>query len=645
MSLEIFSCRECDRTFDTRGRFNQHSNTHKKPYICETCGRGFGLRADLLRHTNARHQVGNARYNCGVPGCIVKVSRKDNIAKHLKDHHPEKYKDSRRKQSQFGAKQNGGGKGSVSQTLEPKTHTVFNWWLSAGTGNTLALRSLLDAGFNVDSQAGDGNTALHCASRAGQTETISFLLEKGARLDIENERFETPLFEAAVGGQLQSIMLLLRAGGSVNNFGSYDGKSAGFVDHIVRVGDRQLVEAVLEIKIPQFKRDRASKARAIASTAARVGQVSILELIIRSDPEVFEYKGRESTPIDYAVACGQISSVQTLLVPSGLSKGHVTIPRRGLSRLLGVAIKRGFLAILQILLEYNPTATITPDYLLHPVGMGGRLEVFQYLLFVSKFHVDLQNRRRDTALHVAARGGHLNIVEALMSHGAQHDLLNYLGETPLLAAFWHNKLDVIRVLSKYDDTILEPQEVHLQATSLAEVAQRLLDKQKLSLKSRGYAQDYLWERKSLLYLAAEFDDLELAKLLLNHRDWDPQDINMNHSEFSWQHATALDIAKHIGHTGAAEFLIEHGALERNPIVQRQQEQHAQITAEPDHSNGKKDSEMQEDEDLTFDSDLEEQPYSYVGEYMNPHLNEVETLEEPGEAAKDTRTWMDTVLAG
>ncbi|KAJ4351076.1 hypothetical protein N0V95_004180 [Ascochyta clinopodiicola] len=428
---------------------------------------------------------------------------------------------------------------------------------------------------------------------------------------------------------------------------------------------------MLALETPQLNKDRASKARAFAIAAAKIGQVPLLESILNSDPGAAKSKEKRSSPIDYAVARGQISAVQTLLAPSGHSKDQSTEPSREMHQLVRSAAKRGFLAILEKLLEYDPNATIDREVLINSAFINGHSDMVRYFSVVQRIDIDpyitplhlpaacgylkmveflldygvqhdVLDYNKDTALHLAARKGHLKVVEALLSHGAQYDVLNSHAETPLLVAFWNKKLDIIRVLSGYDDTILESHETYLQATSLAEVAQRLLDKQKISISSRGHAQEYWLKFRSLLYLAAESGDLELARLVLNHQDWDPQDVNMRHSEYSWRLATALRIARHKGHTKIAQLLIEHGASDG---TQKQQEQPIPIRVEPDHLIGEKSSEMQEDMDSTSDSDLEEQPYSYIDEYMNFDRNEPSFTapDEPEQATQNTQTWMSTVL--
>lgn len=495
--------------------------------------------------------------------------------------------------------------------------TTTNWWEMANFGNVVVLNNLLKAGFNINAKAGDGNTALHCAARAGQVTAVEFLLANDAEVNVENDKRQTPLFVSPMDGHSECAMMILRAGGSVSRFGPrFWETELGFADHMVRSGDVQLIEAVIQDEFPQLKWSRSIKAAGFANAAAKIGHIPILQSIIKSDPQAFEGKSG-NTPIYYAVDRGHMAAVQMLLTPSGLSQDRRTVSFRKRSLLLRLAAKGGFLEILEMLLECDPT-TINGC----PTGAYSS---------------------RDTALHIAARHGHLNVVEALLSHGAAHDPCNRRGESPLLAAFWENKLDVVQALSQYDTSILEPQENCFRAVSLAKVAQRLLEKQILSIKAQGQKSGLLYQSKSLLYVASELGDLELAKLVLEHQDWSPKDTNKLYW-FPWP-LSVLDVARKKGHTEIVDLLLAHKAMTKAEI--RQQKYPTQREPKPSQPTTEMDLDMDDREDAMLDSnsDLEEQPFSYIDEYISPHTNDssLSPLDGPHPAATETQNWMSTVL--
>lgn len=61
-------------------------------------------------------------------------------------------------------------------------------------------------------------------------------------------------------------------------------------------------------------------------------------------------------------------------------------------------------------------------------------------------HTGEKNGDGTTALHAAARGGHLAVVELLLEHGAQPELADAQGNTALMLACRHGHADVVNAL-------------------------------------------------------------------------------------------------------------------------------------------------------------------------------------------------------
>jgi len=85
--------------------------------------------------------------------------------------------------------------------------------VAALSGQTEALRALLDAGFKPDLRTeNDGQTALMTAAQAGKVETIAFLISKGADPKAEATKpvGMTPFEFAVIGGHVDAIELLAK---------------------------------------------------------------------------------------------------------------------------------------------------------------------------------------------------------------------------------------------------------------------------------------------------------------------------------------------------------------------------------------------------------------------------------------------------
>jgi hypothetical protein len=155
---------------------SQHMKLHVKPRACEHCNKSFGLRTDLNRHVRARHRVGNARFKCSVQWCGFKATRKDNLTQHVKKVHGIQSTRPLHREASHGEAQDTSDQGDK----EPETLPEYTWLslMEATTaGNMTVIQEILDAGIDIDAQADDKRTALHCAARAGQVEATHFLLE------------------------------------------------------------------------------------------------------------------------------------------------------------------------------------------------------------------------------------------------------------------------------------------------------------------------------------------------------------------------------------------------------------------------------------------------------------------------------------
>lgn len=83
---------------------------------------------------------------------------------------------------------------------------------------------------------------------------------------------------------------------------------------------------------------------------------------------------------------------------------------------------------------------------LHKAAFWGHAHLLPVLIDQCKIDVDLTDCEGDTALHDAARFGHMEVVTALLKAGANRDIVNKKGETAAATAAAYNKADIVRQL-------------------------------------------------------------------------------------------------------------------------------------------------------------------------------------------------------
>ncbi|KAJ8111099.1 hypothetical protein OPT61_g6227 [Boeremia exigua] len=581
---ETFSCDLCPKSFESLGRYNQHLKTHSKPWKCKNCLRGFGLRADLNRHVKLRHTVGNQKYSCRVEGCVFNATRKDNLTQHTRRSHSST--------TNYAVVLQDGRKEQIPLPAEIAKQPPAGWILliqSASNGNISILTTLLESGCDLNSTADDGSTAMHCAARAGHTKIVHLLIERGAAHSVTNLRGRSALFEAVVGGYPDCILLLLRAGATTPRFEQERNDAVSnlaFVDHIIRIGNFELIKNILREKTTQLKYETGSKVRALAVAAARVGDMRVLGYLLDCDPDVLEspYKHlqiyakewiecKRQGPLWYAILNGHTQAVQLLLTPSTNYKGPhaTTLPRR----LLPHAARKGFTEICELFMES-----------------------------MSQVYSDLKMSIQ-AALLVAAQCGHLSVIKAIKCHEkSQSASLGINLDREILAAFWMNHLDTAQYLLQWKEVIPRDEETHMETLSLEGFGISLIRKGYLKVKDRGKVHlQHRWQNKSLLYFAAEHNARHLVEFVLEHQDFDNATIDASFlwSGMTWKdlRETALGVAQRLGHTEVAGLLIAHGATKQH-IKPAQANQEDPLQSKPPEPDS--DLEMEEASDLDSDDD-------------------------------------------
>ena len=97
--------------------------------------------------------------------------------------------------------------------------TPYSIFESAATGNTPALKLLLQAKSNVNARDYDHRTALHIACCEGHVETASMLIAHGANMTVQDRCGNEPLKEAITYGHHEIAEILHRAGASLSKHG------------------------------------------------------------------------------------------------------------------------------------------------------------------------------------------------------------------------------------------------------------------------------------------------------------------------------------------------------------------------------------------------------------------------------------------
>ncbi|GAA47164.1 ankyrin [Clonorchis sinensis] len=183
---------------------------------------------------------------------------------------------------------------------------------------------------------------------------------------------------------------------------------------------------------------------------------------------------------------------------------------------------------------------------LHLAAKEAHTEVVRELLKRGA-NVHVATKKGNTALHVASLAGHLEIVKLLIEFGADVNCQSQNGFTPLYMAAQENHVEVVNLLlnNSANPALSTEDGFSPLAVALQQGHERIVAVL-LERDSRGKT------RLPALHIAAKKNDIHSATLLLNNPE-----VNVDHASTSG--FTPLHIAAHYGNSGIAKLLLQRGA--------------------------------------------------------------------------------------
>ena len=256
--------------------------------------------------------------------------------------------------------------------------------LAAEEGKLAVVELLISRGANVNCTDRWGNTPLTGAQQNAHTEVANFLKSKGAECpnEVGNSVISHKMCSAALSGNLNEIKKLIEGGASANT-NDYDFR------HPLHI-------------------------------AAEEGHLEMVKYLVEKGADVNCQDKWTTTPLSGAEACHQ-HEVVAYLKNQGARLTHECIPKRK-SSIRTVA----------------KTAAI--DALIKAAAAGDAEELQRLIPTVSSINTgDYDNR---CALHLAAEEGHMSCVKILLNAGADLNVKDRWGTTPLRGAIrnTHNNI-------------------------------------------------------------------------------------------------------------------------------------------------------------------------------------------------------------
>ncbi len=295
--------------------------------------------------------------------------------------------------------------------------TALSW--AAQRPDVQIVAALLEAGADPNSEDENGETPLLLASARGNEQIVEALIKAGAYIEVHRWSGDTPLHAAIYGGNLNIVQLLIEQGADVNATDSRMGQSP--LMRAVASGNAEIVQALIA-NGANLNAASSNGFRAI-HFAALYGQRDITEMLVDANAETQIPAGEPGSPFLIALSEGY-EDVARLLLTDDV---YVNMQNSDGSTPLHEAAGAGMMELTRDLVErgadLNARLGEIPGNVYEP-GRGGGTTPFL----------------------AAARGGHVDTMQLLLSAGADPYDQSTDGTGSVLFATRSLNIEAVRLL-------------------------------------------------------------------------------------------------------------------------------------------------------------------------------------------------------
>jgi ankyrin repeat protein len=332
----------------------------------------------------------------------------------------------------------------VTSSLKKKDAIVLASSLRSAieAGNINKVDELIKLGAPIATKYKDGLTPLHVAVQQRHIKIAALLIAQGANVNAEDKNGLNPLYRAVEKDQSELIALLEKAGAI---YPLHEAIKSIDIDCI-----QMLIEAGAKVKLQDINGNTA------------------LHLAIRQ-VDLFLNKCSQSMLENYTIPDFKNIKRPSLmyLCMAAIKKDYIEATARPLIELgadinarnkngetpLYIAVQTGSEEGIKLLSEQGADINIKDIYgnsPLHYAAGIGQLEIVK--LLIKEWGDDVvkaKNNNNESALHCAAKGGHVQVVDLLIRHGAKTENRDKYGNSPLHCAAEAGELEVVKLLIEW----------------------------------------------------------------------------------------------------------------------------------------------------------------------------------------------------
>ena len=298
---------------------------------------------------------------------------------------------------------------------------------------------------DVDRGSDNNETALTIAAAGGHNELVQLLIDRKADIEHKDKKGQTPLLLASYQGHSSTVRILLDSGADIE---AQSDRTKDTALAVACSAGRQEVVEILVARNANLEHRNLSDYTPL-SLAASAGHVTIIRLLLDHGADINSRSGSKLgiSPLMLASMNGHVQAVQTLLDRGSDVNAQIETNR---NTALTLACFQGKHEVVTLLLdrkanlEHRAKTGLTP---LMEAASGGHYEVGRLLLdHDADVNAPPVPSSKDTALTIAADKGHARFVELLVSRGADIEVKNKKGNSPLWLACHGGHIEVIKIM-------------------------------------------------------------------------------------------------------------------------------------------------------------------------------------------------------
>lgn len=354
--------------------------------------------------------------------------------------------------------------------------------VAASFGHTEIVKYFIKKGANINACNNYGNTPLHYAAWASDFDSFKALRENGAILDIKNTQGQTPLQYACMGGNLEifkycvsngiDVNAKIDDGSSIMHWAAYGGNIEIFkyleskgIDANIKDKDgspplfwaasgkrQEMVKYLIGEKKSDINQSD-NKGNTPLSSAIQAGSLEISQYLLEKGANINQKLEDNKTLLMFAAQANNPDLIQLLIDKGCDVNAFDDFGSTALINACGHGNFESVKALIKNSAKLNPglckreTCTNSGHTPLHAASFWYP-EIVEYLLEKGA-DVNVKNLEGETPLHYAVGSDSTRIVAILCENGANVNLKNKQGVTPVVKAVQRQKSDALDIMLKY----------------------------------------------------------------------------------------------------------------------------------------------------------------------------------------------------